>query len=120
MHILGLIPKRAQIELLKGAVALVQPTLYEGGPGGGAAFDAIALDVPVLASDIPVNREIEGGDVRFFPPTDDKELAQLMSAAIGHAPVRRPPETLLAAGQAKIAAAGETLWSSLQASKSLV
>ena len=120
VHILGLIPKRAQIELLKGAVALVQPTLYEGGPGGGAAFDAIALDVPVLASDIPVNREIDGGDVRFFPPTDVKELAQLMSAALGHAPVRRSPETLLAAGQAKIAAAGEVLWSSLLASKSLV
>jgi glycosyltransferase involved in cell wall biosynthesis len=120
VHILGLIPKRAQIELLKGAVALVQPTLYEGGPGGGAAFDAIALDVPVLASDIPVNREIDCGDVRFFSPTDDKELAGLMSEALGNAPVRRSPETLLAAGQAKIAAAGEVLWSSLQASKSLV
>ena len=113
VHILGLIPKRAQIELLKGAVALVQPTLYEGGPGGGAAFDAIALDVPVLASDIPVNREIDCGDVRFFAPTDDKELARLMSEALDKPSERRSAETLLAAGQARISATGETLWASV-------
>ena len=116
VHILGLIPKRAQIELLKGAVALVQPTLYEGGPGGGAAFDAIALDVPVLASDIPVNREIDCGDVRYFAPTDDEGLARLMAEALGKTTVRRSPEALLAAGQAKIAAAGEVLWAALLAS----
>lgn len=117
VHILGLIPKRAQIELLKGAVALVQPTLCEGGPGGGAAFDAIALDVPVLASDIPVNREIDCGDVRFFAPTDDAALADLMIAALGKVPARRPGAALLSAGQARIAAAGEAIWAALLASK---
>ena len=119
VHILGLIPKRAQIELLKGAVALVQPTLHEGGPGGGAAFDAIALDVPVLASDIPVNREIDCGDVSFFAPTDDAVLSRLMAIALNKTPTRRPPEALLATGQAKIAAVGEILWSALQASRSV-
>lgn len=119
VRILGLIPKRAQIELLKGAVALVQPTLYEGGPGGGAAFDAIALDVPVLASDIPVNREIDCGDVCFFPPTDDMALSQLMTEALGKTTARRPHEALISAGHTKIAAAGETIWSALQSSRTI-
>jgi glycosyltransferase involved in cell wall biosynthesis len=37
VHIPGLIPKRDQIELMKNACAVIQPTLFEGGPGGGAA-----------------------------------------------------------------------------------
>ena len=119
VRILGLIPKGAQIELLKGAVALIQPTLYEGGPGGGAAFDAIALDVPVLASDIPVNREIDCGDVCFFPPTDDMALSQLMTEALGKTTARRPHEALISAGHTKIAAAGETIWSALQSSRTI-
>ena len=120
VRILGLIPKRAQIELLKGAVALVQTTLYEGGPGGGAAFDAIALDVPLLVSDIPVNREIDCGRAYFFGPTDDAALARLMEEALATETVRQPADTLLAAGQARIAAAGETVWSAIVASKSSV
>jgi glycosyltransferase involved in cell wall biosynthesis len=116
VKILGLIPKRAQIELLKGAVALIQPTLYEGGPGGGAAFDAIALDVPLLVSDIPVNREIDCGQARFFGPTDDAVLTRLMEEALATARVRQPAATLLAAGQARIAAAGEAIWGALKSS----
>jgi glycosyltransferase involved in cell wall biosynthesis len=120
VRILGLIPKGAQIELLKGAVALLQPTLYEGGPGGGAAFDAIALDVPVLISDIPVNREINWGRVRFFVTTDDAALALLMEEALATETFRRPAGPLLAAGQDRIAAAGEVIWSAIAASKSSV
>ena len=119
VRILGLIPKRDQVELLKGSVALIQPTLFEGGPGGGAAYDAIGLDVPVLISDIPVNREIDCGDVSFFAPTDDAALARLMGESLDKTPTRRPPEALLANGQAKIAAVGEILWSALQASRSV-
>jgi glycosyltransferase involved in cell wall biosynthesis len=118
--ILGLIPKRDQIELLKGSVALIQPTLFEGGPGGGAAYDAIGLDIPLLASDIIVNREIDCGDVRFFAPTDDEGLSRLMVDALGRTPARRPPEVLLAAGKAKLAAAGEVLWAALESSRPAV
>lgn len=119
VRILGLIPKRTQIELLKGAIALVQPTLCEGGPGGGAAFDAIALGIPVLASDIPVNREIDCGSVKYFGSTDDAELARLMADALLTTSERGSGEALWAAGQGRIAAAGETLWVSLQASRKI-
>ena len=40
---LGHVPKLDQIALLRGAVALIQPTLFEGGPGGGAVYDAVAV-----------------------------------------------------------------------------
>jgi glycosyltransferase involved in cell wall biosynthesis len=72
--ILGHIPKNDQISLMKKAIAIVQPTLFEGGPGGGAAYDAIALGIPVIASNIPVNLEMNCGDVTFFAAGNDEEL----------------------------------------------
>lgn len=79
LKILGHLDKREQIALMKHASAVIQPTLFEGGPGGGAAHDAVALGVPLIASDIPVNREIDTGDVRFFPAHDECGLAELLS-----------------------------------------
>ena len=117
VSILGLVPKRTQIELLKGAVALIQPTLHEGGPGGGAAADAVALDLPILASDIPVNREIDCGHVRYFSPMDDGELSRLMLDALSRSPARRDGVTLADEGKVRIAAAGERVWSAIQAAR---
>ena len=48
---LGVIPKRHQVELVKGATALIQPSLFEGGPGGLSVYDAVALDTLVLDSE---------------------------------------------------------------------
>ena len=59
VHFLGHIPKADQIAIMKGSLAVLQPTLFEGGPGGGSVYDAVSLGVPALLSDIPVNREIE-------------------------------------------------------------
>lgn len=66
IKIVGHIPKLDQISLLKQSSAVIQPTLFEGGPGGGAAYDAIALGKPLIVSDIPVNLEIEKDDRIFF------------------------------------------------------
>tara|TARA_A100000164_G_C21681183_1_gene664387 strand:- start:100 stop:834 length:735 start_codon:yes stop_codon:yes gene_type:complete len=63
----GHIPKLDQISLLKMSLALIQPTLFEGGPGGGASYDAISLGHRIIISDIPVNCEIEkSSNVSFF------------------------------------------------------
>ena len=59
IKILGLIEKKNQISLLRNAKALIQPTLFEGGPGGGSVNEAVALDVPVIASNISINLEIK-------------------------------------------------------------
>ena len=75
VRILGHIPKAEQISLLKNSLGLIQPTLFEGGPGGGASYDAISLGIPVIASDIVVNREMNCGDITYFRAGDADSLA---------------------------------------------
>lgn len=76
--ILGHIPKDDQISLMKHATAIIQPSLFEGGPGGGAGHDAIALGIPLIASDIAVNKEIEDTSTYFFSTGDPTDLSQAM------------------------------------------
>ena len=82
--ILGRIPKHEQIQIMRGSVAVIQPTLFEGGPGGFAVYDAVCTATPVILSDIPINREVEIGDasVRFFPPGCADALAETMRMAL--------------------------------------
>ena len=79
---LGLIPKLDQLALLRGAVALVQPTLFEGAPGGGAVYDAVALGARSIVSDIPVNTEIDEPSVTYFKAGDVDALAIAMEATL--------------------------------------
>jgi len=98
--VVGLIPKAQQIALMKGSVALLQPTLCEGGPGGGATYDAISLGVPVILSNIPINFEISGErETSFFKARDPASLASLMTSALDSPLNRDPPEALLARGR---------------------
>jgi glycosyltransferase involved in cell wall biosynthesis len=79
VRLLGHIPKEDQIALLRGAKAIIQPTLFEGLPAGGSGHEAVALGVPLIASDIKVNLEIEDErNVHFFPPHDADALSRLM------------------------------------------
>lgn len=79
IKILGYIPKVEQIALIQGAVALIQPSKYEGDCGGCSVYLANGLCVPSILSDIPVNKEGEGTDgLEFFKTGDDKELAEKM------------------------------------------
>jgi glycosyltransferase involved in cell wall biosynthesis len=117
VHILGHIAKRDQIEIMKHAIAVVQPTLFEGGPGGGAVYDAVSLGVPALVSDIPVNRELDGQGfaVEFFDPSNARALADLMQGRMRDpAPARKHAETLLAEGRARRLAVGKVLVEAIQ------
>jgi glycosyltransferase involved in cell wall biosynthesis len=77
-HFLGLIPKIDQIGIMRSAIAIIQPTLFEGAPGGLSVSEAIGVGQRVIASDIPVNREIEQYVDEYFPPTDAKALFYAM------------------------------------------
>lgn len=116
VKILGHIPKRDQIELLKHAQAVIQPTLFEGGPGGGAIFDAVALDVPALVSDIPVNREVDCGNISFFSPQDVNALAQLLEINLKSTLTRKSSLELLKLGEEKAQRCGSVLWRAIQLS----
>lgn len=110
VHILGRIAKQDQIALMSGALALVQPTLFEGGPGGGAVYDAVAIGQRCVVSDIPVNREIEAPDLRFFTAGDATSLAACLRQVLGEPAAPRPNGAiLLERGRAQRAACGRVL-----------
>jgi glycosyltransferase involved in cell wall biosynthesis len=94
IKILGLIPRRDQLALLTGAISVVQPTLYEGGPGGGSVYDAVSYGVPAIISNIPVNREIEREGVSFFDAGDSNDLARQMLLMLQHQNRRSSNEQL--------------------------
>lgn len=83
IHLLGFISKEDQMALIDNAVALIQPTLFEGGPGGGAVYNAITLGVPCIVSDIDVNKEISGANMLFFEATSATDLAEKMRSMLG-------------------------------------
>jgi glycosyltransferase involved in cell wall biosynthesis len=79
---LGSISKMEQICILRKSIALIQPTLFEGGPGGGATYDAIAYGVPAIISDIDVNKEIRHSLVFFFKKGSPEDLSAKMEDII--------------------------------------
>ncbi|MDE1962331.1 MAG: glycosyltransferase [Xanthomonadaceae bacterium] len=107
IYSLGLIPKRDQIALMRGCHALIQPTLFEGGPGGGSVYEAVGLGVPVIVSDIPINREIDTGNVTFFKAGDAYSLAEQMIQSL-KAPRPSPTQDeLLKASTRRLEALGK-------------
>jgi glycosyltransferase involved in cell wall biosynthesis len=69
----GYLPQGDLRRLTAGAAALVLPSRYEG--FGLPALEALACGVPVVASDIPVLREVTGGLAQYVPVGDVEALA---------------------------------------------
>lgn len=111
--LLGHIPKRDQIALLSGALALIQPTQFEGGPGGGAVYDAVSVGVPVVLSDIKVNQEVVAEDLSFFKAGDAAELTTALQAWLNPKP-RPAVDTLLRRGNTNQQRLGEKLYTIIQ------
>ena len=72
--LLGFIPKIDQMILMDESIALIQPTLFEGGPGGGAVYSAVSLGIRSIISDIEVNKEIKNELVSFFEASNETSL----------------------------------------------
>jgi glycosyltransferase involved in cell wall biosynthesis len=115
VHYLGYISKKDQIDIMKGSLAVLQPTLFEGGPGGGAIYDAVALGIPAVLSDIRVNREIEGyPNLLFFKASDPDDMAEKMIALQGLGWQRPGREELVAAGRERTEKFGLRLLEAVQ------
>ena len=94
---------------MKESIAVIQPTLFEGGPGGGSIYDAISLGVPAIISDIPVNREIDSELLRFFPVGSFKELSIAMEDFAKYPPQRRKAEDLIKEGRLRTSQLRQTI-----------
>lgn len=73
---LGVICRSEQLVLMKHSQAVVQPTLFEG--WSTVIEDAISLQVPVIASKLPVNIEQLGKNGLYFDPHNPSELASIL------------------------------------------
>jgi len=101
VRILGLVEKKAQIALVKNSKALIQPTLFEGGPGGGSCRDAIAVGTEIFASDIEINKEINCGVVKYFEVLNPKSLSNLLIDSDNHTKKKNDITTLINEGETR-------------------
>jgi glycosyltransferase involved in cell wall biosynthesis len=95
VHFLGMIPKSDQLALMRRSIAVIQPTLFEGGPGGGSVYEAVSTGTPTIVSDIEVNREIDIGIVEFFKAGSPEDLAAMMLKIFSSPPQRLSSEVTL-------------------------
>ncbi|WP_161636255.1 glycosyltransferase family 4 protein [Saccharicrinis fermentans] len=76
ISMLGMIPRNEQISLMSRSQAVIQPSLFEG--WSTVIEDAKSLQVPVIASNIKVNKEQLGEAGDFFEPHNSNELADIL------------------------------------------
>jgi glycosyltransferase involved in cell wall biosynthesis len=99
VRFVGWIPRDDRFKWLAGVDFIVMPSRYES--FGLVAAEALAVETPVVAFDIPCLREIVGTDVGLIVPKGDvNALAKAMWELSGD-PDRRA--ALGAAGKAKVA-----------------
>jgi len=114
IRFLGYIPKHDQLQIMRGTIALLQPTLCEGGPGGGAVYDAVALGIPSISSDIPVNKEIEGENVFFFRAGSSDDMTEKMQELLNRSFGRLTKETLIEKGYQRANRLGNALLEAIE------
>jgi glycosyltransferase involved in cell wall biosynthesis len=79
---LGFIPREDQLILMQEAIAVIQPSLFEG--WSTVVEDSKALNVPLIVSDLEVHREqlSNYSSKLFFEPENNIKLAQCMAQAL--------------------------------------
>jgi len=77
VRVLGLLPRDDQVQLMRAAAAIVQPSLFEG--WSALLEECRSLGKPVFASDIPMHREQFTKGVHLFSPTSAEALADLLT-----------------------------------------
>jgi len=82
IHFLGRVDDNQLKELYQNAVAFIYPSLYEG--FGIPILEAMNNNCPVLASDIPVFREIYGNSIGYFDPGDIQSISNAINNLTEH------------------------------------
>jgi glycosyltransferase involved in cell wall biosynthesis len=79
---LGFIDRKEQLQLMKNALCVLQPSLFEG--WSTSVEDAKAMGQYLIVSDLPVHREQVKGNAVFFNATDEAQLADCLSKMQHH------------------------------------
>lgn len=77
VHLLGLIPKIDQIQLMRRCLAVIQPSLFEG--WSTVVEDARLLGKSIILSNIPVHLEQNPPNGTFFDRHSSEELAVILA-----------------------------------------
>lgn len=81
----GFVSDRELYSWIKFASLYINPTLFEG--FGMTAIEAMLLEVPVLVSKIPTNKETTLGLCNYYyPPDNIEELAQAIKKTLANLP----------------------------------
>lgn len=86
IHILGGLTDPELVEVYRHASVLVTPSLMEG--YGLVGLESLMVGTPVVASNIPVYREVYGDRVTYFDPVSPKDLVRAIH--VGADPRVRP------------------------------
>jgi glycosyltransferase involved in cell wall biosynthesis len=81
VHVIGEVPYRDVRGWYAGASIFVFPSYLE--TFGHPLLEAMAMELPVVAADIPVFREIGDAAVRFADPMDASSLASAIEEVLG-------------------------------------
>lgn len=110
----GFIPKVDQLILMSLSTALIQPTLFEGGPGGGSVYNAISYGTPCIISDIEINKEVKGDNIYFFKAGNSSDLKEKMKQLIHYTPATKSYSQLKEEGNMRTKELGYSLLSILK------
>lgn len=87
IKVLGVVPYPDMVALMHHAVAVINPSRFEG--WSSTVEECKSFGLRVLLSDIPVHREQAPSRGSYFSPDDPEELAQTMARALAeYAPER--------------------------------
>ncbi|MFC5694255.1 glycosyltransferase family 4 protein [Pseudomonas sp. GCM10022186] len=73
---LGMIPYEDISLLIRGSIAVINPSLFEG--WSTTVEEAKSLGAPLILSDLPVHREQAGSEATYFDPHDPIALADIL------------------------------------------
>lgn len=76
VHLLNLIPKIDQVQLIRRCLAVIQPSLFEG--WSTIVEEARVLGKPIILSDLPVHLEQNPPNSAFFERNSPESLAALL------------------------------------------
>lgn len=79
-RVLGLVPFADLIGLMQNAVALINPSHFEG--WSTSVEEAKSIGKSIILSDIPVHREQAPPFARYFPPDDSQALADAIAETL--------------------------------------